>query len=50
MMKKELLNSWYRSKIMGHYFVARDGSFSDRREVIKILKKLKMEHFINYKN
>ena len=27
--------------IMGHYFVARDGSFEDRREVVKMLKKIK---------
>ncbi len=44
MMKKELLKIPFFGtavKIMGHYFVARDGSFSDRREVIKILKKIK---------
>ena len=41
MMKKELLKIPFFGqavKVMGHYFVARDGSFADRREVIKILK------------
>ena len=44
MMKKELLKIPFFGqavKVMGHYFVARDGSFADRREVIKILKKIK---------
>jgi len=44
MMKKELLNFpvfGQAVKIMGHYFVARDGSFEDRREVVKMLKKIK---------
>ena len=43
-MKKELLKIPFFGqavKVMGHYFVARDGSFADRREVIKILKKIK---------
>ena len=43
-MKKELLNYpifGQAVKIMGHYFVARDGSFEDRREVVKMLKKIK---------
>ena len=44
MMKKELLSFpvfGQAVKIMGHYFVARDGSFEDRREVVKMLKKIK---------
>ncbi len=44
MMKKELLKFpvfGQAVKIMGHYFVARDGSFEDRREVVKMLKKIK---------
>jgi 1-acyl-sn-glycerol-3-phosphate acyltransferase len=44
MMKKELLNFpvfGQAVKIMGHYFVARDGSFEDRREVVRMLKKIK---------
>lgn len=44
MMKKELLSYpifGQAVKIMGHYFVARDGSFEDRREVVKMLKKIK---------
>lgn len=43
-MKKELLKFpvfGQAVKIMGHYFVARDGSFEDRREVVKMLKKIK---------
>ena len=46
MMKKELLNIPFFGtavKIMDHYFVSRDGSFSDRREVVKIIKKIKKE-------
>ena len=42
MMKKELLKIPFFGqtvKIMGHYFVSRDGSFDDRREVVKMLKK-----------
>lgn len=44
MMKKELLDIPFFGtavKIMDHYFVSRDGSFSDRREVVKIIKKIK---------
>ena len=44
MMKKELLKIPFFGQavqVMGHYFVARDGSFSDRREVVKILKRIK---------
>ena len=44
MMKKELLKIPFFGqtvKIMGHYFVSRDGSFDDRREVVKMLKKIK---------
>ena len=43
-MKKELLKIPFFGqtvKIMGHYFVSRDGSFYDRREVVKMLKKIK---------
>ena len=43
-MKKELLDIPFFGtavKIMDHYFVSRDGSFSDRREVVKIIKKIK---------
>ena len=44
MMKKELLKVPFFGqtvKIMDHYFVSRDGSFDDRREVVKMLKKIK---------
>ena len=44
MMKKELLKIPFFGQavqVMGHYFVARDGSFSDRREVVKILRRIK---------
>ena len=43
-MKKELLDIPFFGtavKVMDHYFVSRDGSFSDRREVVKIIKKIK---------
>ncbi len=43
-MKKELLKVPFFGqtvKIMDHYFVSRDGSFDDRREVVKMLKKIK---------
>ena len=49
MMKKELLSFpvfGQAVKIMGHYFVARDGSFEDRREVVKMLKKIKMGRIV----
>ena len=44
MMKKELGKIpvfGQVSKAMGHYFVARDGSFEDRREVVKVLKEIR---------
>ena len=44
MMKKQLIKIPIFGQvviIMGHYFVARDGSFEDRREVVKMLKKIK---------
>ena len=44
MMKKQLIKIPIFGQvviIMGHYFVARDGSFEDRREVVKIIKKIK---------
>ena len=44
MMKKQLLKIPVFGQcvmIMGHYSVARDGSFEDRREVVKMIKKIK---------